>query len=72
MRKIFKILALLFFIAACISGCTTIWEDMWIEYIPRPVIEIDTITVPSWDERELFMLDKPGLEHESGTVFIQE
>ena len=49
MRKIFKILAI-FLIAVCISSCTTIWEDVWIERIPRPVVEIDTIMVPPWDD----------------------
>ena len=54
MRKFFRILPV-FFIAVCvfISGCTTIWEEVWVEHIPRPVVEIDTITVPPWDE---FML----------------
>ena len=48
MKKL-KILAV-FFVAACVSSCTTIWEDVWIEHIPRPVVEIDTITIPPWDD----------------------
>ena len=53
MKKL-KILAVLFIaVCACISSCTTVWEDVWIERIPRPVVEIDTITVPPWDEIEV-------------------
>lgn len=54
MKKFLKIL-IIFFIAVCFSSCTTLWEDMWIEHIQRPVVEIDTINVPSWEETELFM-----------------
>jgi len=59
MKKVLKILPV-FFIAVCVftSSCTTIWEDVWIEHIQRPVVEIDTITVPPWDEQEIFMLNE--------------
>ena len=54
MKKFLKIFIYFFITACCISSCTTVWEDVWIEHIPRPVVEIDTITVPPWDEREVF------------------
>ena len=56
MKKL-KILAVfLVAVCACMSSCTKIWEDVWIERIPRPVVEIDTITVPPWDEADSLML----------------
>ena len=53
MKKLCKILVLFCMaLCACIGSCTTIWEEGWIEHIPRPAIEIDTITVPPWEEME--------------------
>jgi len=56
MKKILKILAICL-VAVCTGSCTKIWEDVWIEHIPRPVVEIDTITVPPWDETEIIMIN---------------
>ena len=50
MKKFLRILICSLVVCACMSSCTTIWEDVWIERIPRPVVEIDTITVPPWDD----------------------
>jgi hypothetical protein len=73
MKKIIKILPVLIVACACMSGCTTIWEDVWIEHIPPSVIEIDTITVPPWDERESFMLnEKKTPEYETDKESLRD
>ena len=52
MKKFLRILICLFVVCAPFGSCTKIWEDVWIERIPRPVVEIDTIMVPPWDETD--------------------
>jgi len=52
MKKFIRILICLLVVCAPFVSCTKIWEDVWIERIPRPVVEIDTISVPPWNEMD--------------------
>ena len=69
MKKLLKILPVFFIaVCACMSSCTTIWDDVWIEHIPPSVVKIDTITVPPWDETKSLMLNnKKTPEYETDT-----
>jgi len=57
MKKFIRILICLLVVCAPFGSCTKIWEDSWIERIPRPVVEIDTIMVPPWDETDSLILN---------------
>ncbi len=54
-KKIIKMVPVVILLMFVSSGCVNVWEDVWIEHIPRPVVEIDSISVPPWDDSEIII-----------------
>lgn len=49
MKPTLKTIVAIMLVALYFSGCVKLYEDVRIERIPRPQIDVDSIVVPPWD-----------------------